>query len=60
MRQTNPYKKGSKEYKAYDKGFKDGYKHYLDIELKELEIRLESIRLSQMVTNMVNRYISRY
>lgn len=34
---NNPYKKDSKEYKAYNKGFKAGYSYYINLELERLK-----------------------
>lgn len=56
----NPYKKGTKSYKAYNKGFKDGYSYYIDLELERLKNELERIELSQKISDMVNRIINRY
>lgn len=61
MAQTNnnPYKKGSDKYKAYNKGFKDGYSYYLDIELERIKGELEVVKLEQefdkIVYNIFNK-----
>lgn len=44
---SNPYRKGSDKYKAYNKGFKAGYSYHLDIELERIKEELEAIKLKQ-------------
>lgn len=56
----NPYKKGTKAYKAYDKGFNDGYSYYIDLELERLKDELDRIKMSHRIYDMVNRIINRY
>lgn len=55
----NPYKKGTKAYKAYNKGFNDGYSYYIYLELESLKSKLEAIELSQKISDMVNRLINK-
>lgn len=55
----NPYKKGTKAYRAYNKGFNDGYSYYIDLELERLKDKLKAIELSQKISDMVNRIINK-
>lgn len=55
----NPYKKGTKAYKAYNKGFYYGYSYYIDLELERLKDKLKAIELSQKISDMVNSVINK-
>lgn len=55
----NPYKKGTKAYKAYNKGFNDGYSYYIDLELERLKAKLDAIEFSQKISDMVNSIINK-
>lgn len=55
----NPYKKGTKAYKAYNKGYNDCCSYYRDLELERLKGKLEAIERSQRISDMVNRIINK-
>lgn len=55
----NPYKKGTKAYRAYNEGFNAGYSYYIELELKRLKDELEEIERSQRISDMVNRIINK-
>lgn len=50
---NNPYKRGTKEYKAYKKGFKAGYSYYIDIELERIRGELDAIKIKQKLCKIV-------
>ena len=51
---NNPYRKGTKEYKAYKNGFKAGYSYYIDIELERLRGELEAIKIKQKLADIIH------
>lgn len=50
---NNPYKRGTKEYKAYKKGFKAGYSYYIDTELERIRGELEAIKIKQKLADII-------
>lgn len=51
---NNPYRKGTKEYKAYKKGFNAGYSYYIDIELERIRRELEAIKIKQKLADIIH------
>ena len=51
---NNPYKRGTKAYKAYNKGFNSGYSYYIDIELERLRGELEAIKIQQKLSDIIH------